>query len=214
VALYQKSGEEFLAASLGNEELRSKVLSILSECMSPQRLEQTDLALHSGSPPRLLPADTFYLASEFRKRLPNEDVTSLGPANRELEHLRKNSTKIDPERLSKTFGAPHPTLAQTYSLELLSVRPFPASGGDASRLFGESWDSTNLYWARLADEMGYSPVMLNRLAPELTRRMVAKIFATDLEDSSAIQRAMQETGEEFREGKLASLQVTNDTPGH
>jgi hypothetical protein len=25
---------------------------------------------------------------------------------------------------------------------------------------------------------------------------------------------MQETGEEFREGKIASLQVTNDTPGH
>jgi hypothetical protein len=138
----------------------------------------------------------------------------MGPANRELEHLRKRSTKINVERLSKDFGAPHPALAQTYSLELLSVKPFPASGGDASRLFGECWDSTNLYWARLADEMGYSPVMLNRLAPELTRRMVAKIFATDLEDWSAIQRAMQETGEEFREGKIASLQVTNDTPGH
>jgi hypothetical protein len=88
----------------------------------------------------------------------------------------------------------------------LSVKPFPASGGEDSRLFAESWDSTNLYWARLADEMGYSPVVLNRLVPELTRRMVAKIFATDLEDWSAIQRAMQETGEEFREGKIAPLQ--------
>jgi len=28
--------------------------------------------------------------------------------------------------------------------------------------------------------MGYAPVTLNRLAPELTGRMVAKIFATDL----------------------------------
>jgi len=213
-ALYQRSGEELLTASLENKGLRSNVLLILSERMSPQRLEQTELALGSGAAPRLLPADTFYLASEFRKRFPDEDVVSVGPANGELEHLRKRSTKINAERLSKDFGTPHPALAQTYSLELLSVKPFPASGGDASRLFGECWDSTNLYWARLADEMGYSPVMLNRLAPELTRRMVAKIFATDLEDWSAIQRAMQETGEEFREGKIASLQVTSDTPGH
>jgi hypothetical protein len=179
--------------------------------MNPQRLEQTDLAFRTGSTPGLLPADTFYLASEFRVKYPDEDVTSLGPATRDLEHLRK---RISVDRLSKDFGTPHPTLAQNYSLELLSVKPFPASGGDASRLFGESWDSTNLYWARLADELGYSPVMLNRLVPELTRRMVAKIFATDLEDWSAVQRAMQETGEEFRQGKIAALPVTNDTPGH
>ena len=38
----------------------------------------------------------------------------------------------------------------------------PCLRREDSRLFGESWDSTNLYWARLADEMGYSPVMLNR----------------------------------------------------
>ena len=54
----------------------------------------------------------------------------------------------------------------------------------------------DLYRARLADEMGYSPVMLNRMVPELTRRMVSKIFATDLENWSAVQRAMQETGDE------------------
>jgi hypothetical protein len=214
VTLYQESGEELLSASVKDEELRSKVLLIFSERMAPQRLEQTDLALRSGSAPRLLPADTFYLASEFRERFPGEDVASLGPANQDLERLRKKSPKISPARLSKDFGAPHPTLAQSYALELLSVKPFPASGGEASRLFGESWDSTNLYWARLADEMGYSPVMLNRLVPELTRSMVAKIFATDLEDWSAVQRAMQETGEEFRAGKILSSEVAIDTPGH
>jgi hypothetical protein len=56
--------------------------------------------------------------------------------------------------------------------------------------------------------------MLNRLVPELTRRMVSKIFATELEDWSAIQRAMQETGDEFRQGKIASLLVAQETPGH
>jgi len=39
---------------------------------------------------------------------------------------------------------------------------------------GESWESSNLYWARLADEMGYAPVTLNLLIPELSRHMIAK----------------------------------------
>jgi hypothetical protein len=65
-----------------------------------------------------------------------------------------------------------------------------------------------LYWARLADEQGFSPVMLNRLVPELTRRMVEKIFATDIEDWPALLRATRETGDEFRKGKMAPLSNT------
>jgi hypothetical protein len=61
-----------------------------------------------------------------------------------------------------------------------------------------------LYWARLADEKGYSAVTLNVLVPELTHRMVEKIFASDFEDWPAMLRAMRETGEEFKQGKLAS----------
>jgi len=84
-------------------------------------------------------------------------------------------------------------------------------GSYSSRLFGESWESGNLYWARLADEMGYAPVALNSLVPELTRSTIANIFATDLEDWQAVLRAMQETGEEFRHNKVASLPPANTT---
>ena len=52
---------------------------------------------------------------------------------------------------------------------------------------------------------GLSPVMLNLLVPELTRRMIGKIFATHPEDWPAVLRAMRETGEEFREGKISPL---------
>jgi hypothetical protein len=215
VALYQKSGEELLTASMQDKQLQAKVLSLLSQRMSPQRLEQTDQALRARISPQVLPADTFYLAAEFREGFPDEDFASFGPTNRELDHLRRqHPSETSIQRISNDFGTPHPILAQTDSLELVSVKPFPASGGEDSRLFGESWDSSNLYWARLADEMGYPPVMLNRLVPELTRRMVSKIFATDLEDWSAVQRAMRETGEEFRQGKLGPLPVTADAAGH
>ena len=84
--------------------------------------------------------------------------------------------------------------------------------GYSSRLLAETWDSTNLYWARLADEMGYSPVTLNRLVPSSLVHMVAKIFATDLNDWPAILRAMRETGEEFRQGKFASLPSSEGAP--
>jgi hypothetical protein len=38
---------------------------------------------------------------------------------------------------------------------------------------------------------------------------VAKIFATDFEDWPALLRAMRETGEEFREGKIGAGATTS-----
>jgi hypothetical protein len=215
-ALYQRSGEELLIASAKDAQLRDKVINILSDRMSPQRLEQTERALLRGDDPTalrhgMMPSETFYLAAEFGRRFPGE-TASLGPAGQQLESLsRQYPAEVSCERLSKDFGVPHPTLARTYSRELLNVKPFPFFGAYSSRLFGESWESGNLYWARLADEMGYSPVMLNRLAPELTRHMTAKIFATDLEDWPAMLRAMEETGEELRQGKIALPATANAT---
>ena len=216
VALYQRSGEELLTASVKDPQLRAKVISILSDRMTPQRLERAELALAREEDlavmlPHMMPADTFYLAAEYRRRFP-ADAASSGPAGQQLEDLsRQHPTDVSIERVSKDFGVPHPTLARTYGREILNVKPFPFFGGYSSRLFGESWESTNLYWARLADELGYSPVMLNRLVPELTRHMTAKIFATDLEDWPAMVRAMRETGEELRQGKIAALPSATTT---
>ncbi|MCU1223003.1 MAG: hypothetical protein JWQ42_1096 [Edaphobacter sp.] len=216
VALYQRSGEELLAASVGDASLQGKVMGILPDLMGPQQLEEVQQALIDTESlkavlPRILPADTFYLSAEFRRKFPDE-VASRGPASQELDSLcRLNPVDASWERLSKDFGVPHPTLADTYSPALLDLKPFPFFGGYSARLFSESWQSNNLYWARLADEMGYSPVRLNRLVPELTRRMTAKIFATNLEDWPALQRAMRETGDEFRQGRIA-LPPTKSPP--
>jgi hypothetical protein len=208
VALYQRAGEELLEAATDKDDIREKVMAVLSERMSPQREDDLEHAIRARRLPdilpRLMPADTFYLALEFRNRFPQES-SAFGAAGRELDSLcRQNPDEVSWERLSQHFGVPHPTLAQTYARELINVGPFPAFSGYSSRLLAESWDSGNLYWARLADEVGYSPVALNRLVPELTRRMVEKIFATDFEDWPALLRAMRETGEEFRQGKIAS----------
>jgi hypothetical protein len=221
VTLYQRSGEELLTESIENEQLRGKVMNILSDRMAPLTSERVEQGLRAGHTaevfPRIMPADTFYLVAEFRRRFPG-DTDSWGPAGRELDGLcSRYPAELSWERLSQDFGVPHPILAQSYARELLNVKPFPAFEGYSSRLLAESWDSNNLYWARLADEMGYPPVMLNRLVPQLTRRMIEKIFATDFEDWPALLRAMQETGEEFRQGKIALLPAgtvsQNSSPG-
>ncbi|HEX3969065.1 MAG TPA: hypothetical protein VHW70_13950, partial [Edaphobacter sp.] len=216
VALYQRSGEELLTASVKDPQLRAKVLAILADRMSPQRLERTADALQreedtAAMLARMMPADTFYLAEGFRTKYPTETAAS-SPAGKQLQELaQQHPADVSLERISKDFGVPHPTLARTYGREILNVQPFPFFGGYSSRLFGESWESSNLYWGRLADEMGYSPVMLNRLVPELTRHMTAKIFATDLEDWPAMLRAMRETGDEMRQGKIGSLPAATTT---
>ena len=208
IALYQRTGEELLAASASDSELRSKVMTILSHRMLPQRSSLVEQALAAGRVSELLtqmmPADTFYLAAEYRRKYP-EQTAGVGTAAQELQQLcDQHPEQVNWKRLSHDFGTPHPGLTQNYGLELLNIPPLPPLSGNSSRFLAETWDSPNLYWARLADEAGYSPVMLNHLVPELTRLMIEKIFATEFEDWPALLRAMHETGEDFRAGKLSS----------
>lgn len=207
ITLYQRAGEELLSASAKDEALRTKVVAILSGRMLPEQSKQLERDLHNQKTSEVLawimPADVFYLAAEFREKYP-EQSGDVGSAIRELDELSKqHPDQVNWRRLSHDFGVPHPVMAQNYGLELLNVAPMPPFSGEASRLLAESWDSPNLYWARLADERGYPPVLLNRLVPELTRVMIGKIFATDFEDWPALLRAMHEAGEDFRTGKIA-----------
>ena len=208
VALYQRLGEELLTSSASNPDLKAKVIEILSDRMTPDWMERTEEALQSTESATAMvsqtpPADTFYLAVEFRKRY-SDQASMWGPAGRELEDLsRKSPSDVSPDRISRDFGVPHSAFVLGNSCALLNMKPVPAFGGDASRLLAESWQSNNLYWARLADEMGDTPVMLNVLVPTLTRHMVANIFASNIDDWPALLRAMEETGDEFRNGKIA-----------
>jgi hypothetical protein len=217
VALYQRGGEELLTAAAKDAKLRDSVMGILTDCLLPQRLEQVEAALRAGREDDALaliaPAESFYLAAEFRRRDASEK-SNWGPAGNELDALLMHfPAETNAERISEDFGVPHPALAQNYGRELLNMKPIPTFLYYSSRLMAESWDSGNLYWGRLADEMGYSPVMLNVLVPQLTRRMVEQTFASHLEDWSAVLRAMRETGEEFRQGKIASLPKSGPVAG-
>jgi hypothetical protein len=217
VALYQRAGEELVSSAAKDPKVREQVLAIISERLLPQRLELIETALHNGQEEDALallaPSETLYLASEFRRTHATEKQ-SWGPSGNELDQLlERYPIETNLARISEDFGVPHPALAQNYQRELMTIKPVPTFLYYSSRLMAESWDSGNLYWGRLADEMGYSPVMLNVLVPELTRRMVEQTFASHLEDWSAILRAMHQTGYEFRQGKIASIARKSPTAG-
>lgn len=206
VALYQRAGEELLIASSKEPALRDNVLDVLSDRISPERRAGLDQCIRecdsAGILGNIAPADSFYLAAEFRRRYP-EEFETFSSSGRELDALYTSDPEdVNWDRLSRDFGVVHPVLMQTYARELINVRPFPALAGTYNRLMSECWDSGNLYSARIADEMGYSPVLLNRIAPAVTRRMVERIFASDIEDLPAALRALREAGEEFRSGKI------------
>lgn len=210
-ALYQSTGEEILTAAIDNADLRKKVIDILSDRMTPVQLEHTERGLENRESATAMiaqtpPADTFYLAVEFRKKYADQ-LPASGPAGQELVDLsQKYPADASLERLSSDFGVLHTAL--TSSSGFLNIKPISTFGGTAGRIFAESWDSNNLYWARLADEMGYSPVQLNLLVPELTRNMIANIFASNIDDWPALLRAMEETGKQFRQGKIALQTAT------
>ena len=127
-----------------------------------------------------------------------------GPAAAALEQMSQQFPQEASETAaSSAFGVPHPKIARSYRPELLHLPLFPALMGYSSRLLAESWESSNLYWAQLADELGLPPTELNRIVPQLTRRMLERIFANHLEDWPAMLTAMRATGEEFRRKALA-----------
>src|SRR5262249_59151146 len=163
---------ELVIASAKDEELRKKVTQILGERMSPQMVDEIERGLVNGQTAQMLrrvtPADSFYLSGEFRSKYPDE-ASKSGSASQELQDLiRQHPEDTSRERISRDFGVPHPVLTQTYARELLNVEPLPPFSGYYSRLLAESWDSGNLYWARLADETGQAPANLHRLVPDLT----------------------------------------------
>lgn len=213
VAVYQEFGEELVASAARDPELRERVLPILANRMLSRRLGEMEKALEAGHADEALlqiaPSEALSLAFQFQRQYPG-DITRGGKAAEEIQKLTQQFPEETTEqRISADFGVPHPGLAQTNARELLNLKPFPTFLGYSSYLLAESWESNNLYWARLADEKGMAPESLHQLVPALTHRMVENIFATHLDDWPALLRALRETGEEFRNGKLESLTKTS-----
>ena len=108
------------------------------------------------------------------------------------------------ERLSADFGVPHPH--QYLYTRLIQVKPFQRS----------------LAIQPLAGGPGFNQFILSALADKAIRgvlnRLIRgslaewwKIFASHFEDWPAVLRAMRETGDDFRQGKIAVMPASGVT---
>jgi len=76
--------------------------------------------------------------------------------------------------------------------------------GYSSRILAESWESNNLYWVALADELSLRPAQLNVRIPQWTQQLVERIFASHLEDWPALLRSLRAVGDDVREHARAA----------
>jgi hypothetical protein len=199
VGLHMRYAATAVAESALDPERRAAVTAVLEQQAAPARARKVTELLAEGEVRSALeavtPAELFVLAQRL---LPNEKDPAGFPV-RELKRLQQQSPDhVNYEAISRAFGTPKPTLTNSYQPELLYLRTFPTLMGFSSRIMAESWESTLLYWAALADEVHVSPSQLNVLIPEWTQQTVEKIFATHLEDWPALLRSLRLVGEDVR----------------
>lgn len=208
VGLHYRAGESLLAQSAIDEKLRAKVVSALARFAPPARAEAVNTHLESGRVAEALdlvtPSEAFNLSVHL---IGTNDADPTSPHIAEIRRLKQAlPQELSAFAISQSFGTPKPTLANSYQPQLLGLRTFPTLMGYSSRILAESWESSNIYYAALADELGMKPSELNLQIPQWTKLTVEKIFATHLEDWPALLRSLRLLGQEVRQSTKQSQQ--------
>ncbi|MBI2690189.1 MAG: hypothetical protein HYX27_28110 [Acidobacteria bacterium] len=198
VALHLRFSELMLAEAVLDENLRGRVTRVLGQYAAPARSRQVGEWLAEGRVKKALenvtPSELFSLAREMHGARAEEGDALA----QEIRQIARASQSASYPAVSRAFGTSKPTLTNSYSPELLNIRTFPTLMGYSSRIMAESWESSLLYFASVADSAYMMPSQLNVAVPEWTKFTVEKIFATHLEDWPALLRSMRQVGEEVR----------------
>ena len=214
VGLHLRLARSLLAQAGLDRDLAAALRTHLRRRVEPSRVWRIEDAFGRGQVREGLdvptPAELFDLAHRVREG-GSIDLDEIGEpflaAIRDLES--RDAGRFSERRMAGLFGMPHPRLAHSFRLELLHVPLFPTLMGYSSRILAESWESNNLFWAALSDELHIEPVRMNLLVPEWTQRTLERIFATHLDDWPALWRSLRMIGDQVREqfGSGASSQV-------
>lgn len=197
VGMHMAYAETLITESAMSPSRRAQVDAILDRYAPPARVKKVDLMLADGDVrgalENIVPSEMYLLAEEM---MPNDSDSPLAVGLRRL--ATENPEAVSPRTISRIFGSPKPTLANSFEPELLNLRAFPTLMGYSSRIMAESWESNLLYYGALADEIHLAPAELNLMVPEWTQRTVERIFATHLEDWPALLRSLRLVGDEVR----------------
>jgi hypothetical protein len=166
---------------------------------APARVEKVSQLLAEGrvqtALENIMPSELFVVARDLLA----SDKTNIPVAVEIRREAAESPEQLNYDVISRSFGTPKPTLANSYSPELLNLRTFPTLMGYSSRIMAESWESNLLYYAALADQLHLAPAELNVLVPDWTRQTVERIFATHLEDWPALLRSLRMVGDDVRQ---------------
>ena len=198
VELHLRYAESLVAESVFDPALRRQLIGLLGQQAAPAQASKVADLVERGEVRAALdnitPSESFLIA---RRMIASG--RGMRPVAADIDRIEREAAgRINYEEISRAFGTPKPTLTGSYQPGLLHLRTFPALMGYSSRILAESWESTNLYWAALADEIHVPPSQLNVLIPEWTQQTVEQIFATHLEDWPAVLRSLRHVGEDVR----------------
>jgi hypothetical protein len=213
VGLHLRYGRELLAESAFDAELRAQVLNSLSLLAPPGRTHEVGALIERGAVKdaveRVTPSELFWLARDMASRQGFADSSCILAELRQM--AQASPQEVNYAAISRAFGTPKPTLANSYEPELLNLRTFPTLMGYSSRMMAESWESNTLYWAALADELSVPPAQLNLRIPEWTQELVERIFASHLEDWPAVLKSLRLVGDDVRARTRAA--AAGEKPG-
>ena len=199
VGLHLLYGRELLAQAASDSAVRAQVMESLSMSAAPVRASEIQKLLSQGdakeAAERVTPSEMFSLARDLAPKRTGDDSCLLAELRRLADAAPQEANYA---AISRAFGTPKPTLANSYEPELLNLRTFPTLMGYSSRIMAESWESNTLYWVALADQLSLSPAQLNVRIPEWTRKLVEEIFASHLEDWPAVLKSLRQVGDEVR----------------
>jgi hypothetical protein len=199
VALHMRLGEAQVAQAALDPARRTQVLEWIEQHAPPARARRIEAALAGGDAAaalELITPSELYLSGLQAAAQPVDPTDFI---DGEIHRLAAaDPAHCNESAIAAAFGTPKPTLAHLQAPQLLNLRTFPTLMGYSSRILAESWESTNLFFVALADELMMPAAQLNVAIPDWTRRSVEQIFATHLEDWPALLRAMRVTADQAR----------------
>ncbi|MBZ5611820.1 MAG: hypothetical protein LAP38_26465 [Acidobacteriia bacterium] len=200
IDLHMDYTETRLAEAALNPAGRQAMLDAIARYAMPSRVDKIRELLEQGRVSAALdnvtPSELFAIAHDLLAENKPDEPPLAAEIRREAAEMPQ---QLNYAAISHAFGTPKPTLANSYSPELLNLRTFPTLMGYSSRILAESWESNLLYYAALADQVHLAPSQLNVLVPEWTRSTVEQIFATHLEDWPALLRSLRLVGDGVRQ---------------
>ena len=150
VGLHMDYAETLLAETALNPDRRQMVLETLSQYAMPARIAKISALVQEGrvstAIENVMPSELFLLAKDTLASAKPGEVPVADEIRRESS---ESPQQLNYDAISRNFGTPKPTLSNSYSPELLSLRTFPTLMGYSSRILAETWESNLLYYAAL-----------------------------------------------------------------